>query len=70
MTGRELYIITLRPEEPHVAGLRALRAALKTLLRRFGLRCTRVEIVLPGDPLLLKQPGPRDVANTILGHTE
>jgi hypothetical protein len=37
-TDRPTYVLRLRPE-PGVAGLRALRAALKVLLRRFGLRC-------------------------------
>jgi hypothetical protein len=35
--------ITLRPE-PRVNGLAAVRAALKVLLRTFGLRCTGITI--------------------------
>jgi hypothetical protein len=31
-----------------VDGIRALRAALKTLLRRYGLKCLSVEIETPG----------------------
>lgn len=48
MTPRERFLVTLRPE-PGVAGLVALRGLLKVALRRFGLRCIRVEIVLPAD---------------------
>jgi hypothetical protein len=40
---RPQYLIRLRPE-PHVDNpVRALRLALKTLLRRFGSRCVSAE---------------------------
>lgn len=38
---RPLFIVTLRPELG-VNGIRALRAFLKTSLRRFGLRCITI----------------------------
>ena len=37
-----IYVVELRPE-PGIDGVRALRALLKLGLRRFGLRCVRVE---------------------------
>ena len=37
----EAYVLTLRPM-PGVDGIRALRAALKFLLRRFGLRAVKI----------------------------
>ena len=41
-TERPIYVVTLRPEQ-HVADpVRALRRALKILLRRFGLRAIEV----------------------------
>jgi hypothetical protein len=40
---RPQYLLRLRPE-PHVDNpVRALRLALKVLLRRFGLRATSIE---------------------------
>jgi hypothetical protein len=39
---RPVFVVKLRPE-PHVDGVRALRALLKTSLRRFGLRCVAAE---------------------------
>jgi hypothetical protein len=37
--ARPVYVLKLRPE-PHVADpVKALRAALKALLRRHGLKC-------------------------------
>jgi hypothetical protein len=36
--GRPTFTLRLRAE-PHVDPVRALRAALKVLFRRFGLRC-------------------------------
>ena len=39
---RPVFIVYLRPE-PRVDGTRALRRALKILLRRFGLRAISVE---------------------------
>jgi hypothetical protein len=43
MTGRPRYTIVLEPEK-HVADpIRALRAALKRLLRSYGLRAISVE---------------------------
>jgi hypothetical protein len=41
------FVVTLRPL-PNVDPVRALRAALKALLRRYGLRATRVELA-PND---------------------
>ena len=41
MTKRPVFVITLRPL-PGVDPVRALRAALKLLLRRFGLRCVSI----------------------------
>ena len=38
---RPVYMIRLRPE-PHVDGIRALRATLKILGRRFGLKALEV----------------------------
>jgi hypothetical protein len=38
-----LPIVRLRPL-PNVDGIRAIRAALKTLLRQFGLKCLSIEI--------------------------
>ena len=43
MVRRETYIVTLR-SEPGIDGIRALRVALKVLLRRFGLRCISITI--------------------------
>ena len=40
-TDRPTFVLVLRPE-PGVEPIRALRAALKVLLRRFGLRCVGV----------------------------
>ncbi len=39
---REVYVITLEPL-PRVDGIRALRFALKVLLRRFGLKAIKIE---------------------------
>jgi len=39
--GRPTYLVRLRPE-PRVDPVRALRAGLKSLLRRYGLRCLAV----------------------------
>jgi hypothetical protein len=39
---RPVFVLQLRPE-PRVDAIRALRQALKTLLRRHGLRCLSVE---------------------------
>jgi hypothetical protein len=41
MTDRPTFVIVLRPE-PGVDPVRALRAALKVLLRRFGLKALEV----------------------------
>jgi hypothetical protein len=40
-TSRESYVLILRPE-PGIDSIRALRAALKFLLRRLGLRAVTV----------------------------
>jgi hypothetical protein len=37
-----VFVLRLVPL-PDVDGIRALRAALKVLLRRFGLRCTSIK---------------------------
>jgi hypothetical protein len=50
VTSRPLFVVSLRPE-PGVDGLRALRAALRTLLRRHGLRCVRITTAPGSDPL-------------------
>jgi hypothetical protein len=42
--NRPLFRLVLRPQ-PRIDGERALRALLKTALRRFGLRCLSVERV-------------------------
>lgn len=39
---RPVYLIMLRPEADVDEPMRALRAALKSLLRRFGLRCLSI----------------------------
>jgi hypothetical protein len=61
--AREVFIITLKPE-PGIAGDRALRAALKTLLRRHGLRCTAIRC----EPPMLEEAGQSRVANEVLAH--
>ena len=38
---RPIFVIALRPE-PRVDGIRALRAGLKLLKRRYGLRCVTI----------------------------
>jgi hypothetical protein len=43
---RPLFRLILRPQ-PRVDGERALRALLKTALRKFGMRCLSVERVRP-----------------------
>jgi hypothetical protein len=40
--ARTDFTVTLRPQ-PKVDPVRALRAALKVLLRRFGLRAIKIE---------------------------
>jgi hypothetical protein len=42
MKDRPTFIVHLRPE-PGIHPIRALRGALKVLLRRFGLRAISVE---------------------------
>jgi hypothetical protein len=42
-TPRPTFLIELRPQ-PGVDAVRALRMALKVLLRRFGLKAVKVEI--------------------------
>jgi hypothetical protein len=41
--GTQVFIVRLHAL-PGVDGVRALRAALKTLLRRYGLKCVSVEL--------------------------
>jgi hypothetical protein len=54
---RTAFIIVLRPE-PGVDGTRALRAALKSLLRSFGLRAVRIATETPSaDPGLAERQG-------------
>ena len=43
----EIYLVTLKVP-PGGDAIRLLRAALKSLLRRFGLRCLRIEQVTAG----------------------
>jgi hypothetical protein len=38
-----IFVLRLTPK-PGVDAVKALRAVLKVMLRRFGLRCTSVEI--------------------------
>jgi hypothetical protein len=38
---RPVYVVHLRPE-PRTDGIRMLRAGLKTLLRRYRLRCVAI----------------------------
>jgi hypothetical protein len=40
--NRPTLVLHLRPE-PRIDAIRALRAALKVLLRQFGLRCVAIE---------------------------
>ena len=40
--SRPVFVVTMRAE-PGVDSWRALRAALKALLRLYGLRCLRLE---------------------------
>lgn len=40
-TPRPIYTLTIRPE-PQIDGIRALRAAIKVLGRRFGLRVVAI----------------------------
>jgi hypothetical protein len=42
VTERRTYVVKLRPEPGCVDPIRALRAALKVLLRRFHLRCVEI----------------------------
>jgi hypothetical protein len=42
MKGRPTFVLVLRPL-PGVDGIRALRAALKFLLRRFSLRVVEIK---------------------------
>jgi hypothetical protein len=37
------YVVTLQPG-PHIDAIKSLRAALKVLGRRFGLRCLKVDV--------------------------
>jgi hypothetical protein len=46
---RLTYVVTLRAEPNCDDPVRALRAALKLLLRRFGLRCVSVEERKPAE---------------------
>ena len=41
-TARPIFIVRLRPQ-PGIDGIRALRLALKVLLRRFGLKAIEVK---------------------------
>jgi hypothetical protein len=44
--GRPVFVLRVRAE-PHVEGIRALRWLLKTMLRRFGLRCIEANQEIP-----------------------
>lgn len=48
MAERERYLIELEALADDVPAIHRLRAALKVLLRRFGLRCVR-SVELPGE---------------------
>jgi hypothetical protein len=57
-TERPTFVIVLRPE-PGIDGVRALRAALKTLLRSHGLRAVRIAAEAPSaDPGLAERQAP------------
>lgn len=44
------YLLTLRPpDEPEEETIRRLRAALKGLLRRYGLRCVHIRQLIPNE---------------------
>jgi hypothetical protein len=49
MSDRPRYIITLQAEKHVVDPIRALRAALKRLLRSYGLRAVSVEEAKPAE---------------------
>jgi hypothetical protein len=59
-----VFVVTLRAA-PNVDGLQALRALLRTALRRYGLRCTRLEIVLGDDPPLLEKGAQERIATKL-----
>ena len=48
-TARPIFILQLRAESHVDDPIRALRAALKTLLRRFGLRVVKLNSTKPDD---------------------
>jgi hypothetical protein len=41
--ARPIFVLKLRPEPQVTDAVKTLRAALKTLLRRFGLRCIAID---------------------------
>jgi hypothetical protein len=63
VVNRPVYVLHLRPESGVDAAL-ALRAALKTLLRTFGLRCVSIRRELP----MLEEPGEHRIADTARAH--
>jgi hypothetical protein len=60
---RQTFIICLRPE-PRVEPVRALRGALKSLLRRHGLRALTVRPATPDECVtnVRRKGGPHDCA--------
>jgi len=43
VADRSIFVISLRPEPDVADPVRSLRAALKTLLRRYGLRAVAIQ---------------------------
>ena len=60
-TGRTVYRLELRPEPGVRDPILALRAALKCLLRTFGLRCVSVEELQPAS--VDREGSPPDAKN-------
>ena len=61
---RSIYVVSLRPEPGVTDPVRSLKAALKTLLRRHGLRAVAIhktdwlsEANLPIPSFLKREPG-------------
>ena len=58
----EVFVITLRAEPHDVPAILRLRAALKRLLRDYGLKCVSLaETQTRGDPCL--EPGQSDLSH-------
>lgn len=61
MTPRHTYIVTLSasPGATRDESIRALRAALKCLLRSYGLKCLSAEPITPIDTEATAQDAPQ-----------